>query len=304
MSRLLTLSVFMSILFWIATPVAALGLTVPPVKSGDTKNYSSRENLRNCVSYQTVKDDIILVRVKSGTKVASQMLNLNVFDDENNKLRFERDISNEISIMFTNLNNPRNSDFQNEAGVIDQIKRSNIMNEVDMQKEHKKNKYNELINSDKGKSLVYICFDNLYADKSWSYNAESRDVELYVDIKNMETIQQTNYNNFAQYFLSLRQQEIKRNGGDASGSKEFTQEDFEKEVQFLKTELDNVVVNLQNSELILQNLMEAEFRLRDVNEDIFSAYTTVSIVLISCIVLFGLAQTIYFRFYLKKRRLL
>ncbi|KAK6455005.1 emp24/gp25L/p24 family/GOLD-domain-containing protein [Scheffersomyces xylosifermentans] len=291
------------------TPSHALGLTIHPTKVGDKSGYSSRENLRNCVSYPTVKDDIILVTVKSGDKVNKQFLNLIIFDDENNSLRSQRDISNEVSFMFTNLNNPKSGAVQEQEGEVG--KRSNpeqnIINQDISQANADPNHINELINSNKGKSMINICFDNLYADKSWSFHPEPKDVELYVDIKNLTTIQQTNYNNYAQYFNSLKKQQ---NGNKKDGeekeeqNKEFTQQDFEDEIKFLKTELDNVIVNLQNSEMILQNLMEQEFKLRDVNEAIFSEYTKASVVIIACTILFGLVQLIYFRCYLKKRKVL
>ncbi|KAK6465660.1 emp24/gp25L/p24 family/GOLD-domain-containing protein [Scheffersomyces coipomensis] len=304
--------------------INGLGFSVPAIKAGDSSKYSSKNHLFNCVSYPTVKDDIVLVRIKSGDKLPSQTLNLNIFDDDNNSLRSQIDISNDINFMFTNLNNPiyvnEDDSTLKSNNVIDQIKRSsnnlfgngnnnnnNNMADVD------KAKADELINSDQGKSLIYICFDNLYADKSWSFAAQPRDIELFVDIKNMSTIKETNYNNFAQYFQRFTSQESKReqSSTDPSSSvsaalnnKEFTKQDFENEIQFLKTELQNVIGNLENSGIILQSLMEQEFKLRDVNEEIFEDYTKNSVILIICIVVFGLAQIIYFKVYLRRRKIL
>lgn len=87
--------------------VLGLGLIIEPTLAGDFKKYSSINNVQNCVSYQTVKDDLILVRIKSGDKFVSQSLNLNIFDLDNNKIRVRDDISKELNFMFTNLNNPQ-----------------------------------------------------------------------------------------------------------------------------------------------------------------------------------------------------
>ncbi|KAK6203625.1 uncharacterized protein RJT21DRAFT_113516 [Scheffersomyces amazonensis] len=340
------LSFLLPLLLLLPNTVLGLGFTIPPIKEGDVSKYSSKQYLFNCVSYPTIKDDILLVRIKSGDKLASQKLNLNIFDDDNNRLRSQLDISNDISLMFTNLNNPikisqdlsgDNQDhlsFQDSANqVIEQIKRSsnrlfghedeehvsNEKRDENFNKDFDRAKADELINNSQGKSLIYICFDNLYADKSWSFVAKPRDVELFVDIKNMTTIKQTNYNNFVQYFRRFKEQESKREqGSDDDGAKEpsqsqssksvkdkpFTQEDFENEIQYLKTELDSIVGNLDNSEIILQSLMEQEFKLRDVNEEIFSDYTKNSIILITCIICFGIVQTIYFKCYLRRKKVL
>lgn len=291
----------------------ALGISVNPVKAGDFKKYSSKASPANCVMYPTVKDDLVMVRIKAGDKIPAQKLNLLVFDDDNNELRSEPDISNDISFMFSNLNSPHVT-----QKTLHQ--RSNLFNfhKGSKDKEGKDpkdaEKANELINNHKGRSLIYICFDNIYADKSWSFHAQPRNVELFVDIKTMSTITQTNYNNYAQYFDRLKLEDGRKNEGQngkevSTDSKsvppqDFTEDDFKAKMKFLKAELNNAVDSLHNSELILSNLMEQEFQLRDINESIFEGYTKASIFFLLAIAVFGSLQIVFYWAYLKKKKLL
>lgn len=285
-----------------------LGLIVPPQSVGDKKKYSSLNNLLNCVSYPTVKDDIIIVTINSGEKSPSQILNLNIFDSENNQIRYKRDISDELNLIFTNLNNPRHIDQSYEHGP----DKRNILNKLHLGRNKEQERVNELMHSDTGKSLIYICFDNLYLDKSWSFHPLDKEVEMFVDIKNMTTIKQTNYNIYAQYFKKFKyndksNDETKNNEvkiDNKNTKKEFTQVDFENNIKLLESELSDTVEGLKNSELILKNLMEQEYKLRDTNERIYSEYTKISIIILVFICIMGLIQLIYFRFYLKKRKLL
>lgn len=289
-----------------------LGLIVTPHLVGDNKKYSSINNLLNCVSYPTVKDDIIILTVDSGEKLPSQVLNMNIFDSENNKIRYKGDISDEMNLIFTNLNNP----LQIKRNYADSPDKRNILNKLHLGRNKEQERVDELMNSDTGKSLIYICFDNLYLDKSWSFQPQDRDVEIFVDIKNMTTIKQTNYNLYAQYFKKFKynsdkgvdaksnEKKSKNEGTDKTLKKDFTQNDFENNIKLLESELNDVVENLKNSELILTNLMEQESKLRDANERIFSEYTKVSIIMIVIISIFGMAQLVYFRCYLKKRKYL
>ena len=289
-----------------------LGLIVTPHLVGDNKKYSSINNLLNCVSYPTVKDDIIILTVDSGEKLPSQVLNMNIFDSENNKIRYKGDISEEMNLIFTNLNNP----LQINRNYADSPDKRNILNKIHLGRNKEQERVDELMNSDTGKSLIYICFDNLYLDKSWSFQPQDRDVEIFVDIKNMTTIKQTNYNLYAQYFKKFKynsdkgvdaknnDKKSKNEGTDKTLKKDFTQNDFENNIKLLESELSDVVENLKNSELILKNLMEQESKLRDANERIFSEYTKVSIIMIVAISIFGMAQLVYFRCYLKKRKYL
>ncbi|CUM54147.1 unnamed protein product [Debaryomyces fabryi] len=290
-----------------------LGLIVTPQLMGDKKKYSSINNLLNCVSYPTVKDDIIILTVNSGEKLPSQVLNMNIFDSENNKIRYKGDISDELNLIFTNLNNPLKINHNNDHTP----DKRNILNKLHIGRNSKEQeRIDELMNSDTGKSLIYICFDNLYLDKSWSFQPQDREVELFVDIKNMTTIKQTNYNIYAQYFKKFKynsdkdveaknnEKKTKDKDKDETSKKDFTQVDFENNIKFLESELSDIVENLKNSELILKNLMEQESKLRDANEKIYSEYTKVSIIMIVIISIFGMAQLVYFRCYLKKRKFL
>ena len=292
--------------------VYGLGLIVTPQLVGDNKKYSSINNLLNCVSYPTVKDDIIILTVNGGEKLPSQVLNMNIFDSENNKIRYKRDISDEMNLIFTNLNNPLLIN-RNHGNSPD---KHNILNKLHLGRNKEQERVDELMNSDTGKSLIYICFDNLYLDKSWSFQPLDKEVEIFVDIKNMTTIKQTNYNIYAQYFKKFKynsekgidvknnEKKSKNEGTDKAPKKDFTQNDFENNIKLLESELSDVVENLKNSELILKNLMEQESKLRDANEKIYSEYTKVSIIMLVIISIFGLAQLVYFRCYLKKRKYL
>lgn len=250
-----------------------LGFTVPPVKVGDTQKYSTHKNPINCITYETVKDDIIMVRVKAGDRLPLQLLNLRVFDDVGNRLRFHSGVEHELSFMFTNLNEGTHSRHLKKAS--------------------------EPESQDTDTLLIHICFDNIYTDKSWSFNPREYDVELFVDIKTLSSIAETNYDKFIHYFKALQEQQ---DGGKTT--QHITQEEFDAQIDYLKVELNSVVDSLTLSEETLNALLEQEVMLRDVNEEIFSKYTSTTIILLSCILVFGLVQLIFFRCYLKKTKLL
>lgn len=308
--------------------IYGLGLIIEPCLVGDKKKYSSINNLQNCISYLTVKDDIIMVRIKSGDKLASQRLNLNIFDLENNKIRFKKDISHEMNLIFTNLNNPAvvNSELESL-----QVKRSNIFGRLSGLVHHEDAggaaggaaagaagavggagagtqtaSTDSHLDSNKGKSLIYICFDNVYTDRSWSFHAQPKDVELYTEIKNMNTIKDTNYNNYAHYFNKFKDASSKSEEEEEKTKQreEFTQEDFENEIKILQHELEEVIEKLKSSEDILRELMEQEYRLRDANEAIYSGYTKISIIMLVCTFVAGLIQMAYQTYFLKKQKVI
>lgn len=282
--------------------VDAIGMTIPPVIVGDQKKYSSLNYLYNCMSYSTVKDDIIMVHINSGNVIASQNLHLHIFDSESNKLRYKKSISQNLDLIFTNLNNP--TQFDDSNGL---LKRTNILNKFHFGSNSGSDDKNhpglrssndesaqELLNSDKGKSLIYICFDNLYSDKSWSFKPKPRDVEISVEIKNMTSMKQTNYETYAKYF--------QRKVEDSKTT--FDEKDFDKKIKLIDAQLKEATENLKSLEVILSDLLIQEHKLRDVNESIFSRYTMVSILFLIAIFLFGLVQLIYFKCYLKKTKVL
>lgn len=294
--------------------VHSLGLIIPPILSGDNNKYSDINNLLNCISYPTVKDDIIVLTIDSGDKLPSQVLNLNIFDSENNKIRFKGDISQDMTIIFTNLNNPSLINGINDV----QDMRSNILNRFLplARADRKQERVNELMSSDSGKSLIYICFDNIYKDKSWSFHPQDRDVGIEVNIKNMTAMQQPDYSIYSLYFNKLNSDEenkkIRGKGSeDVNDNKYsqipnrlFTKDDFDTNIKLLESKLNDVIENLKNSELILENLMQQEYKLRDVNEAIYSGYTKISCIMLVLIGIAGIVQMVYFRCYLKKRKVL
>ncbi|CAK7901109.1 hypothetical protein CAAN1_06S02498 [[Candida] anglica] len=332
----------------LVSQVAALGLTIEPTLAGDKRKYSGLQNLHNCISYPTVRDDIIMVRINSGDRIASQKLNLNIFDSENNKIRFKKDISQEINLIFTNLNSPSVVNTEVKQG---SSKRSNIFNRLHHLVAQGSTSENDNTNIDKGvdaananadspatdpadqhiynnkgKSLIYICFDNIYTDRSWSFHAQSRDIELFTEIKTFSSIKETNYNNYAHYFNKVskkggsNQEGSNQEGSNQEGSEdssdnsngptgarvpqEFTQEDFEAQISTLEHELQEVSNALTASSNVLSQLLEHESHLRDTNEEIFAGYTKFSIMMLVSIPICALFQLLYSRYYLKKRKVL
>lgn len=287
MINLLVLS--LTLFLCLSNVVHGVGMTIPPILINDKKKYSGLNHLYNCVSYPTVKDDIILVHINSGDKIAAQSLNLNIFDSDSNTLRIKNDLSQTLDLMFTNLNNP--------AKINDDLsKKSNILNRLHLgyQNQPESDISTDLFNSNKGRSFIHICFDNLYGDKSWNFRPSSRDIEISVEIKNMTTIKQTNYNKYAKYFQSKQEKE----------NSNFNEGDFDSKISSVEQELNDVVENLKNSANILSNLMDLEFKLRDVNESIFARYTKLSIILLTCIGIFGIGQVLYFKCLMRKTKVL
>lgn len=277
------------IVLYLSNVVHGVGMSIPPILIGEQKKYSSLDHLYNCISYPTVKDDIILVHVDSGDKIPSQSLNLNIFDSDSNTLRLKNDLSQSLDLMFTNLNNPSKIND-------DLTKKSNILNRLHLGYHNlpESDISTDLFNSNKGRSFIHICFDNIYGDKSWNFIPSSRDIEITVEIKNMTTIKQTNYNNYAKYFKNKQEK----------GKIILNENDFDSKVTSVEQELNDVVENLKNSANILSNLMDQEFKLRDVNESIFDRYTKNSIILITCIGILGICQVLYFKCLMKKTKVL
>lgn len=297
-----------SVLLFLLAPVlsSSIGLTVPPASGGDKKKHSSLKNLLNCISYQTVKDDIILLRVDSGDKITSQTLNLHIFDSENNLIRLKRDISHELQLIFTNRNSPTQiEDNRKRSTLLERLhiadpeegmsKRLNLFDALHLGYSKKLSQSetdlaNEFLNAHSGKSHIHVCFDNIFLDKLWSFEPRARDVTLEVDIKNMTTIKKTNYHSLAKYFLA--QQLV-----------DFNENMFDKLISALEGSLNDVTEGLKNAEIVLETLMEQEFKLRDINEQIYSNYSHISIVMLCLIAAFGMLQMVYFRFYFKKKKL-
>lgn len=276
--------------------IVALGLIIPPIKVGDKGSYASLKNTVNCVKYKSNKDDIVFITLKTGDRQHNQMLDVIVLDEQNNNLRQLTDVSNDINIIFSNMNGE---------------------NELDQEIALKRGEKRDLVES----SDFYICFNNIFTDKSWSFQPQPKELELFVDIKNMTTIKQYNYKSLGKYFNRLKfehydqdqddQQKINNLGEEQIKPKKmvplkhvFSESDWINEINFLSTELNNIVASLKESEMILTDLSQQEVSLRNVNEDIFSNYTKTVIALYVIICVIGALQLLYYRWLLKKRKVL
>lgn len=280
-------------------PVTGLGVTVPPISITNRHKFSSLDNLQNCVSYQTIKDDMILVRIQAGDTITSQSLNLNIFDLENNKIRFKKNIAHDLHIMFTNLNSPYRVD-DGHAMESPLKKRTRRADTVERDE-----KGQQLLEANTGKLLIYICFDNVYTDRSWSFKPRDHEVEVQVEIKNLESLQQINYKNYAQYFNKVYklQEDEKVDEQPIDGHTDFTEEKLEENLKYLQAELNNIVSSLEGSESILLTLMENEFKLRDTNEEIYTNYSKWAILLIVFTGVTGAVQLVYFGCFLRKQNI-
>jgi hypothetical protein len=290
--------------------VLGLGVIIPPVKIGDTKGYASIKNTLNCVKYKSNRDDIVLITLKTGDRLHNQMLDVVVLDGDDNKLRQLADVTHDVNIIFSNMNG---DDVSNEItlkrdremfGLKDSNDRSN----------HVSKRAVEI-------SDFYVCFNNIYTDKSWSFQPQTKEVELFVDIKNITTIKQYNYRTLGKYFNRLKfehydrsqetNQQINNLDQDSIKPKKlvplkhvFSEKDWLNEINYLSTELNNIILSLKESESILTDLSQQEIILRDTNEEIFSNFTKTAITLYVVICVIGVLQLIYYRWLLKKKKIL
>ncbi|CAN3371782.1 hypothetical protein DIURU_002995 [Diutina rugosa] len=257
----------------LAVGVWGLGLEVPPVKQGDRARYSSINNLANCVGYETEPDEIVVLMVSSGDVLTSQDLAIKVFDDQDNLLQYQRQLEGDKTFIFSQVHGAWT---QQESSSDIQLKRG-------------KSESGDDEDNTKPSSRIYVCFDNIYTDKSWSFTPQVHEVEIQVDIKTRETIAKTNYDSYAQYFDALR-----RNHEGIS------EEAFDDQMNIVQAELASVINTLDNSGKILEELIENESALRNTNERIFEDYTGRHIVLYAVIGFVGLAQVLYLYRYFRK----
>lgn len=269
--------------------VVAIGLSIPPVLTGDKKRYSTPHNLANCISYLTSKDDIITVKIKAGEKQTSQVLNLNVFDSQKNVLRTLEDLEQDQVVMFTNL------DYQ---ATPEEKKRKRFLEVQDKTEQDDI----DLLPLVPEKTYVHICFDNIYSDRSWSFQKQPRDLSLTVDIRSLASLKKTNYKIYAKYFTQNSESAKMRD--DLDFEFDFTQESFESAVKKLQVELNEVSEELKQSLEVVQNLKFHERRLRDMNEEIFENYMRTSVLLLCTIAGLGMIQLFYYKFYFKRRKLI
>lgn len=132
--------------------------------------------------------------------------------------------------------------------------------------------------------LVHICFYNTYNDLSWSFKPRTFEFEMTVNIK--DDIRTTDYQMYKQFFAYL--------------DTDLTEGEFDNKMNMVALDLDNIVAKLHNSDDVLKELLDHEFKLRDTNEEIFSGYTFISIVLCATIFVCGVIQLLYFKLYLRK----
>lgn len=270
----------------------AIGWSVPPIQIGDRKSYSSVRNLANCVGYSTSKDDIVVVVVKSGQKQQSQRLDLHVIDSESNVLRSLHDTSGEQMFMFTNLNNPVQLDDANSLPT--NLKRG----------ASQPASYDQLMSSYEGKSYLYICFDNIYTDKSWSFRKQHRDVSFQISIRNITTLKETNYNKLAKHFNKILN--VDEVGADANNeyTAEFKESDFVNAMNSLHAEMTHVLSELDAAQNNIHALVDHQKLLRDANESIFESYTKAWCLLIFCMCAFSACQLFYYKCYFAKRKII
>lgn len=276
-----------------ALPVCyAIGLSVLPIRIDDHKSYSSVKNLANCIGYSTSKDDIITIVVKSGQKQQSQMLDLHVIDSDSNTLRSLHDISGEQMFMFTNLNNP--------------IQLEDVSTKPPSGKRGAANSdsYNQLMSSFEGKSYLYVCFDNIYTDKSWSFQKQSRDVTFSISIRNITTLKETNYNKLAKHFNKIPNPDNVNTNAENEFKADFKESDFENSMNSLQSELEHVLNELDAAQNNIRTLVDDQKLLRDANEDIFESYTKAWLLLIICICAFSAFQLLYIKLYFAKRKII
>ena len=273
---------FMLFAFLLLLPSAnAIGVMIPPIKNLSKDKKSSLKNLQNCVSYETTKKDIMFVTISNVEQFTSQSLNLLILDDQGNTLRNQQDIgkfNREVELLITNL--------ESLKSIVLEEKRE----------EGKANSNNNVEEIAKDTKMIHVCFDNVYSDLSWSFQPRIFEFEVTVNIKN--DIESTDYGMYRQYFTYLQDENSKE------GQAEINAMSFEAKMLLVEMDLQTVVDKLLELDETLKLLMENEFKLRDANEEIFSGYTLISIVLCVTILVCGLLQLIYFKFYLRRKNVL
>ena len=119
---------------------------------------------------------------------------------------------------------------------------------------------------------------------SWSFKPRTYEFEINVNIK--DDIKTTDYQVYKQFFAYL--------------DKDLNEGEFDNKMNMVALDLDNIVAKLHNSDDVLKELLNHEFKLRDTNEEIFSGYTFISIVLCATIGVCGAIQLLYYILYLRR----
>lgn len=276
---------------WGAPLVIALGIVVPPVRLGESKAFSSSDNLNRCIAYHASPQEFVTVSVKVGQRLPSQSINLVVLDETNNILRSQPDLSDQISFMFTNLapiDEPISSDssLRRVAERIGLVRRNlgahnhqtRPNNRVILPKEH-------FIDA----ARIYICFENVYNDKSWSFLPQDWEVDLKVSFKFSDQLNVPDYNAYAQKFEASK------------AARRFSKTDFDQSMDLLGNDLDSISGSLDVSAGILEKLVVQECGLRDVNESIFHMFSLYTILVMVAVAAVSLIRLIYVCITLKRR---
>ncbi|KAI5955265.1 hypothetical protein KGF54_001826 [Candida jiufengensis] len=286
LSQSKTITLFI-LLFLIPSITSAIGLTISPIKNikSNQKKLSSLKNLQNCLSYEVESNDILFLSINPIENLPSQEINLKIMDSQGNILRNQPNLSkfNKVLEFIINSNN-------NEVT-------SESDNELDIRSNTK------IENQPKLRNFIHVCFDNLYNDLSWSFQPQDFEIEMDINIKN--DIKLTNYKIYKNFFSN-----INTNTEEGSSSQEqdynkiqINEEIFDSKMNSISLELNSMVDKLIESDLILQDLLNQEFKLRDVNEEIFSGYNFISVFLCLTIFICGLVQLVFFKCYLKRKNI-
>lgn len=270
--------------------VSALGVSVPAIRVDDTAKLSSKLHLDRCVSYYVAPHQYVSVSIDAGDRHSSQALNVIVVDQENNLLRSQLNVAKQVSFIFTNLNSDHIAD-PSASRLLYISKRFKIpgwahsAKDKAKEQDHEKEKANKkdakssapLQNED---HRVYICFDNIYTDKSWAFKPQEWELDLEVVIKTREQLATRDYTAYADSFKQFR-----HNDGH-----EFTKSDFDSSMASLRSQLDSVSQSLASSDQALILLKQYESSLRDTNESIYYLYTRFNVAIVILLVVTGLLQ--------------
>lgn len=146
-----------------------LGMVIKPVMLGDDLNYLGLTHLENCVAYPMYHEDVAVVLVDVGDRIASQNLELRVFDESNNLLRNQRGLEQLHTFLLSSA-----GDEKPEA-----------------RHHHTKEQLKP--------PFIYICFDNIYQDMLWSFNPKNHEVYVTVDIKAFHAMNATKFELYTEH---------------------------------------------------------------------------------------------------------
>lgn len=276
---------------WNLLLVMALGIVVPPVRLGEAKAFSSSDNLNRCIAYHASPQEFVTVSVKVGQRLPSQSLNLLVLDENNNILRSQPDLSDQISFMFTNLA-PVDLPGSSDSSLRRVAERIGLVRRNMDSHHHQTRPKNRVILPEEhfaDAARIYICFDNIYNDKSWSFLPRDWDVDLKVSFKYSDQLNVPDYNAYAQRFEASK------------AARRFSKTDFDQSMDLLGNDLDSIAGLLDISAGILEKLMTQEYGLRDANEQIFHEFTLYTIIVMVAVAAFSFIKLIYVCMTLKKR---